>query len=203
MRVIPFPAFLRLANHFCSSAFGWYPLIFFTTLYISDVYRDSLSTHSLQITESSLTIDEEGTRQSYKALLYSSILWLAAMIFFFFLAKKNKTPSNEEEEEQIELCEEGGREMGPVLNGSQEQTAGPMLAMLWCYGQISFTLCMAGTLLVQSVEGAILMITLTGVCAATGQWASTTLVSNFDLLEGVLVTTCIAGRGNPTRKEGV
>ncbi|KAI0299351.1 major facilitator superfamily domain-containing protein [Multifurca ochricompacta] len=164
------PVILRicLIQFFAWSA--WFPILFYTTLYISDLYKRSLSSSAFE--GSIEDIEAEGNRLGSRAQLFSSLLALATN----FLAPL--------------IIEDGSgsfsapMHVGPPKRWWQRKVH---LATLWAVSHLIFALCMFGTFFTGSAAGATVLMTLLGFPWAITQWAP------FSLLAEAIHTTSDLG----------
>jgi solute carrier family 45 protein 1/2/4 len=142
---------------------GWFPLLFFTTVWVGEIYTLSLPQEAFDNAtqgadgEGSSTITEEATLRGFRALLYSALLGLVTIILLpLIVAASHKAASRR-----------GGRANGGIN-----------LAELWCFSLLLFSLCMFATLFTStSVKGATLVVATSGFCFAVSQWVPFSLLA--------------------------
>lgn len=174
-----------------SAWIGWFPLLFYTSVYIGEIHirssSPSLSTKQLQLLEA------EATRLGTRALLYHSVLALLANFVLPYF-----------------VTESAGR-VGNTQKGMGRIQV--HLASLWAASHFIFALCMVATMsvslapsfyaffflnveltscilvgcvfigrFVSSVGSATLVVSITGFSWAVSQWAPYSLVCPFPLL---------------------
>ncbi|KAJ6469195.1 hypothetical protein C8R47DRAFT_950499, partial [Mycena vitilis] len=132
---------------------GWFPVFFYTTTYISDLYARSLHVHG---TSGSIGPDvaAEGTRLGARALLFSAIVALLTNLILPAFISTSSSKSN-------------------VKTGIPKIP----LAALWAGSHLLFGVCMLSTFTVSSVESATWVITVMGVSGAVAQWAPFALLA--------------------------
>lgn len=138
---------------------GWFPVLFFSTVWVGEIYtlslpEDALANATDEGDKSSVT--EEATLRGFRALLYSSLLGLATIIILPLIVSASKKASKRT-----------GRK-GSGIN----------LAELWCFSLLLFALCMFATVFTStSVKGSTLIIATTGFCFAVSQWIPFSLLA--------------------------
>ncbi|THH15535.1 hypothetical protein EW146_g4950 [Bondarzewia mesenterica] len=146
---------------------AWFPILFYTTTYIGDLYRRSLPlTRTIGDAD-----DAEATRLGARAQLFSSLLALATNFLAPFVvaeARRKKSRSG---------WLDAGEHKKRWWEGKMH------LATLWALSHIVFVICMFGTFFTNSVTGATILMTLTGFSWAITQWAP------FSLLAEAILTT--------------
>ncbi|TDL20701.1 MFS general substrate transporter [Rickenella mellea] len=144
---------------------AWNPILFYTTTYVGDLHRRASPVP--QDVAAAMALDEEATRLGSRALLYSSLLSLAAnFIMPFLILKAQKAPD---------------------VAGSKPRFSFAIMQMhlcdLWAFSHLLVALCMGATLLTSSVSGATFLITVTGFSWAISQWAPYSLLAE-EILSG-------------------
>jgi solute carrier family 45, member 1/2/4 len=123
---ISFTSDERISRSLISSWSAWFPILFYTTLYVGDLYKRSLP--SSAFAGSTDAIEEEGTRLGSRAQLYSSLLALATNVL---------APL---------IVEEASPSPTHVRPPRQWWERKMHLATLWALSHLFFALCMFGTL---------------------------------------------------------
>ncbi|KAJ7050399.1 major facilitator superfamily domain-containing protein [Mycena amicta] len=161
----------RIIQQICAIQFfawlGWFPVLFYTTMYISDLYARSQAAGA-----NTTEIAAEGTRLGSRALFFSAVLSLSTNLVLPSFVRLSPLESNQRNADAkpshwIEIPE------GLKIP----------LSTLWAWSHLLFGMCMLGTFLVTSVDGATFMIALTGIPWAITQWAP------FSLLGEAILTT--------------
>ncbi|KAI0316041.1 MFS general substrate transporter [Amylostereum chailletii] len=138
---------------------GWFPSLFYTSLYIGDLYRRSLSPSNTTPLEE---INAEANRLGSQALLYSAIVSLLTNFLAPYLIAPKK-PGN------------------LVLDGAtahvQWWRRKMHLATLWAISHMVFATCMIATLLPVGVTGATILMAITGFSWGITQWAPFSLLA--------------------------
>ncbi|KIM76089.1 hypothetical protein PILCRDRAFT_826740 [Piloderma croceum F 1598] len=133
---------------------GWFPLLFYTSVYIGELHIRS-SSPSPSIKQLQL-LEAEATRLGTRALLYHSLLALLANFVLPYF-----------------IIESAGR----VGNTKGVGRFRIHLASLWAASHFLFALCMVATLFVSSVGSATLVVSITGFSWAVSQWAPFSLLA--------------------------
>jgi len=145
------------------SALGWFPMMFYTTVYVGDIYKSGLPD---SVDPTSEEVDAEATRLGTRALFWAACITLFSNLALPLLA--SQTPRRR----MIgDLLQEEGGALKRLVRKFQIS-----LPMLWAIGQGLFALCMFGTFFISSAFGAAVLIALTGISSAVGQWAPFTLL---------------------------
>ena len=111
-----------------SAWLAWFPILFFTTLYVSDLYKRSLPPSAFE--GNIEDIEAEGTRLGSRAQLLLSLLALATNFLAPFIVQNgDSSPS------PIRI--------GPPKRWWQRKVH---LATLWAISHLVFATCMFGTL---------------------------------------------------------
>ncbi|KAK0484971.1 sucrose transporter [Armillaria novae-zelandiae] len=152
---------------------SWFPLLFYTTLYIGDLHKREYYT-SLLLTEQDMNeLEEASTRLGSRALFFSSILALSTNVllpFFIIKTRHNRTAAGK-----------------LWASCSIPDAIKVHLASLWAVSHAVFAGCMLATFFTSSVKGATVLITVTGFSWAIVQWAP------FALLGEAILTGSTSG----------
>jgi len=129
---------------------GWFPVLFFSTVYIGDIYTHAVPPPTIP---ADTTLSEQATRVGFRALLFSALIGLATVIILPVVIAK-------------------------VQSRMKIRRVGGGLAELWCLSQAFFAFFMAGTWWIRpgDVWGATIIISSTGFCFAITQWVPFSLV---------------------------
>ncbi|KAL1743634.1 major facilitator superfamily domain-containing protein [Schizophyllum fasciatum] len=143
---------------------GWFPVMFYTSVYIGDLYQRSNSEPD----------DAEGTRLGARALFYMGVVSLISNIALpAFVAETTAKPGR-------------GPVVPPLAKSSRIAVPPRMkvhLASLWAASHVVFAACMLGTFFVNSVAGGTLLVAISGLPWAITQWAPFSLLGEAILLE--------------------
>ncbi|KAJ3761600.1 hypothetical protein EV360DRAFT_37460 [Lentinula raphanica] len=158
---------------------SWFPIMFYSTLYIGDLYKRSFFASAIlvpppEISEDSLiALDTEATRIGSRALFYSSLLALFMNVVLpFFTTEASSTSARL-----------GGDE-GPWWRRlAIPEFVKVRLVSLWAISQGVLACCMLATFFTSSVAGGTLLITVTGFSWAITQWAPFALLGEAILTE--------------------
>ncbi|KAI0060540.1 MFS general substrate transporter [Artomyces pyxidatus] len=166
---------------------AWFPILFYTTLYVGDLYRRSLPPSSA--TQTDAEIDAEATRLGARAQLYSSVL---ALITNFLAPFVIQLPKSSNHKLNRGAASEAVGDDPMILGGAKRWWEKKMhLATLWAVSHLLFAACMFGTFFTDSVAGATVLMTITGLPWAITQWAPFSL-----LAEAILTTPTLSGDGD-------
>ena len=116
-----------------SAWIGWFPVLFYTTVYIGDIYKSGLPD---SVDPDSQEVDDEATRLGTRALFLSACVSLfcnSALPFFVSQNAKRRTIRD--------LFEEEGGTLKRITRKFQIS-----LPMLWALSHALFTICMFSTL---------------------------------------------------------
>ncbi|TFY65833.1 hypothetical protein EVG20_g5255 [Dentipellis fragilis] len=164
---------------------AWFPILFYTTLYIGDLYRRSLSPAASSAPRAPVepsAADDEATRLGARAQLYSALLALATNVLAPFIVNETRRrvgPAWQGPDADVRGGEEGMKWWEKWWN----RMGKIHLATLWAVSHAVFTLCMFATFFTDSVGAATFLMTITGFSWGITQWAP------FSLLAEAILTT--------------
>ena len=170
-----------------SAWLGWFPVLFYSTVYIGDLHKNSSPIPQTQ--DAAIALDVESTRLGTRALFYHALVTLAANIIMpsFVVPQHAKHASSALQPERKTWLDRVRMH----------------LASLWALSHFLFAVCMAATLYVitrpftsaaifsqlmdsfflrysysvtSTVSSATLVLSVTGFCWAITQWAPFALV---------------------------
>ncbi|KAJ3821456.1 sucrose transporter [Lentinula raphanica] len=178
---------------------SWFPIMFYSTLYIGDLYKRSFFASAIlvpppEISEDSLiALDTEATRIGSRALFYSSLLALFMNVVLpFFTTEASSSSRRRKQERQQQHSAGFGGPASARLGGDEgpwwRRLAIPefvkvRLVSLWAISQGVLACCMLATFFTSSVAGGTLLITVTGFSWAITQWAPFALLGEAILTE--------------------
>ncbi|KAF8631680.1 hypothetical protein AX15_002265 [Amanita polypyramis BW_CC] len=160
---------------------AWFPLLFYTTIYIGDLYKHAtLASSTLPLSdEESSALDAEATRLGSRALFYSSLVTLFCNIALpFFVSEAQTTPGRRKSANRTPT-----RFTERFISLRAPRKMQVHLGNLWAFGHLVLAGCMFGTFLTSSVSGATLLITITGFSWAVSQWVPFSLLGKAILTE--------------------
>ncbi|KAH9064541.1 MFS general substrate transporter [Lactarius vividus] len=139
------------------SSMAWFPIYFYTTLYVSELYKRSLPSSAF---DGNLgDIDAEGTRLGSRAQLCSALVALLTNVLApLIIDGDSPSPVH----------------VGPPKRWWQRKIH---LATLWAISHLVFAFCMFGTFFTSSATGATMLITILGFSSAIGLWAPFSLLA--------------------------
>uniref|UniRef100_D8Q806 Major facilitator superfamily (MFS) profile domain-containing protein n=1 Tax=Schizophyllum commune (strain H4-8 / FGSC 9210) TaxID=578458 RepID=D8Q806_SCHCM len=147
---------------------GWFPVMFYTSVYIGDLYKRSAAQAHIE------PDDAEGTRLGARALFYMGAVSLFANVVLpAFVAE---TASKSRSGTPLPVLKKPSRFVVPARMKVH-------LATLWAASHVVFAACMLGTFFVDSVAGGTLLVAVTGFSWAITQWAPFSLLGEAILLE--------------------
>ncbi|KAF4603016.1 hypothetical protein EYR38_003421 [Pleurotus pulmonarius] len=162
-----------LNTYFVPSAWiGWFPILFYTTIYVGDLYKRAHSSSlpaptSPEFPQAQADLDATATRLGSRALFYSSLLSLAANILLpFFVAEASEGSDTAFNGRHVSGIRAKLVKLGALLTRKKVH-----LASLWAVSHLIFALCMFGTFFTGGVFGATVLMTITGFSWAVTQWA--------------------------------
>ncbi|KAK1221622.1 hypothetical protein PQX77_015566 [Marasmius sp. AFHP31] len=168
------------------SSTGWFPLLFFTSIYMSDLNKRAFYTQleasgvdlsNADVLTQISSLDEDSSRLGSRALFYSSLITLFFnWIIPYFVASS--------EPGAVEGCPSSGFLRIPDRIKMH-------LSTLWALSHLVFALCMLGTFFTSSVSGASTLIAITGSSWAVALWAPSALLGEAILTDSNL--TRLAG----------
>lgn len=128
---------------------GWFPVLFFSTVYVGEVYTLQNGTgENKEATAEAATLVGAGALLDSSLLSLGTLILLPAIVGYF----KKRSP----------------RRIGFYLG----------LAEIWIFSLLLFALCMGATLFTSdSVDGSVAVIALTGFCFAVSMWVPFSLLA--------------------------
>ncbi|KAK8854544.1 hypothetical protein IAR55_003283 [Kwoniella newhampshirensis] len=196
------------------ASLGWFPILFFTTVWVSEIYKSSVPMND---STDPTVFAGQAVRSGSRALLLQSIVNIITSIGLPFLvsesgvqpeashayASLNGTgdahdlpPNSAIWKRAKEDIESGGfvkRAMawaGGVVGSVKDGSAwvvpikGLTLIRVWWVSQFIFAGAMAASWFVTTVSGAYMIIAVTGFCWALSQWAPYSLLGELILIDG-------------------
>ncbi|KAJ6597805.1 major facilitator superfamily domain-containing protein [Mycena vulgaris] len=182
----------RVIRQICMIQFfawlGWFPILFYTTMYISDLYA-----RSGRVSGTPAEISAEGTRLGSRALFFSAILALITNLVFPSFISTSETG-------RIGASGEPSSSRAPKHTRADSITSGQVgsfipevfkirLTTLWAWSHLLFGACMLGTFFTDSVGGATLLVTCTGFSWGVTQWAPFSLLAEAILTASPMTDT--------------
>lgn len=191
---------------------GWYPILFFTSIWVADIYKLQNPQGDL----STETWEADAVRAGSRALFLQSVIALIVSVCAPFLVSESgvqakeshaylrvgddedddESPPNsavwkrEEEERSLRsLPSRAAKALATFIKGIK---SGSMLALpipgltlikLWCIAQCIFVCCMVASWLTSTVAGAYVVIAITGFSWSLAQWAPFALLGELVLID--------------------
>jgi solute carrier family 45 protein 1/2/4 len=144
---------------------GWFPVLFFTTVWVGEIYTLSLTDAEIaEIIKGGKNMTEEATLIGFIALLWSSLLGLVTIILLplvvsFFQRRQRR------------------RQMNTYNPHSYLGSLHLTIADIWTFSLALFGICMFATAFTtDSVDASINIIALTGFCFAVSMWVPFSLL---------------------------
>ncbi|KAG5644844.1 hypothetical protein DXG03_007572 [Asterophora parasitica] len=151
---------------------AWFPILFYTTIYIGDLYRRFTP---LSATASPTERDAEATRLGTRALFFSAILslFLNVILPAFVATPATRTHTRRRANSRAVQAEPQTAWAWVKVPESLKVN----LASLWAVSHLVLGGCMLGTFFTNSVAGATILISVTGFSWAITQWAPFSLLA--------------------------
>ena len=123
--------------HYSSAWIAWFPVLFYSTLYVGDLYKRSMPPAATD--EQQILIDDEATRLGSRALFYSALLSLVVSVVlpYFVAEAAGHPPQNQTSSWWQRVCR--------VPRRLQVH-----LVTMWAASHLVFASCMFATLCVTS-----------------------------------------------------
>lgn len=142
---------------------GWFPLKFFGTVWIGDVYiREALRLGDSRA-ETDPTLRAEGTRIGSRALLYGALLGFTSSILLPYIIKDSRSQPGSTSDTTNQLAQ--------IRNKLTIS-----LRSWWAFSHALFGLLLLATGWVTTVRGATVIFTLQGLCSVLNHWATFTIL---------------------------
>ncbi|WVN86277.1 uncharacterized protein L203_101440 [Cryptococcus depauperatus CBS 7841] len=192
------------------ASLGWYPILFFTTVWVSEIYKASVPIGNLD----QASFEAQAVRSGARALFIQALVNIVASIGLPFLVSESgvqaegyealkhddcvnnqETPPNsalwKRSRENFEHNSFASRAIAWLQSIGEifQQRAyglpikGLTLVKVWWFSQFVFAAAMAGTWFVTSVRGAYMITATTGFCSALSQWAPYSLLGELILID--------------------
>ncbi|KAG8871456.1 hypothetical protein FRB98_000773, partial [Tulasnella sp. 332] len=190
------PVILQICVIQFFSWIAWFPVLFFSTVWVGEIYTKEMLATDPSISTISDAFLADATRAGSRALLWSSILSFGASILLPFVVIQSSiedlhahVPSKEimSGDRRRKNGDDSWAKIKEWLLGMKIH-----LATLWAVSHALFAVTMFLTYLSTSVESASALITLTGFCWAVTQWVP------FSLLGEAILVTVPPGNYDPT-----
>jgi len=158
----------KTIKHICLIQFfswmGWFPILFFSTVWIGEIYKRQEIAAGRSVND--VTLEADATRAGNGAMFWSSVLSLITSIVLPLLVTTSKARQNAKPHENAT------RSLLIRLLAKCKFH----LAFLWALSHLIFAISMMLTLAAQTVWSASMLITATGFCWAVTQWAPFSLL---------------------------
>lgn len=166
------------------ASLGWFPILFYTSIYIADLYKRGLPIPSTQSAQDAL--DAQATRLGSRALFFQSVIALIGNIVLPYFVTESATTPGEVNQPKSHLRFGYGSQSLWTKVGRWMKVPNWLkihLASLWALCHLVFALCMFGTFFTSSVGGASFLIAVIGFSSAVGQWVPFSLLASAILTE--------------------
>ncbi|CAD6566115.1 MAG: hypothetical protein CYPHOPRED_000358 [Cyphobasidiales sp. Tagirdzhanova-0007] len=170
---------------------GWFPILFFSTTYIAEIYETRQPTPTDPSTSASYTNAalpheaDPGTRAGSRAMFLQSLFsFVMSVLLPFFV--NSLVPSNSSAARQARLPDDRGAYALNWTDSAVARLSGLLptlpipwldLNLLWAISHVVFAVLMFATWLVGAVWSATLILTLVGFSWAVTGWAPTALLA--------------------------
>ncbi|WVQ68534.1 uncharacterized protein L199_006742 [Kwoniella botswanensis] len=198
------------------ASLGWFPILFFTTVWVSEIYKASVP---IPEGMDEATFAADAVRSGARALLLQALVNIVTSIGFPFLVSESgvqpesahtyssingqggmpdNPPNSALWKRAREEIQSGGilKKMLAWLGGMLETLRdgstwqipfkGLTLIKVWWISQFVFAVAMAASWFVTTVSGAYFVIATTGFCWALSQWAPYSLLGELILIDGTI-----------------
>ncbi|OCF57727.1 solute carrier family 45, member 1/2/4 [Kwoniella mangroviensis CBS 10435] len=153
------------------ASLGWFPILFFTTVWVSEIYKASVP---IPEGMDEATFAADAVRSGARALLLQALVNIVTSIGFPFLVSE----SGVQPESAYTYSSDGSTWQIPFK--------GLTLIKVWWISQFVFAGAMAASWFVTTVSGAYFVIATTGFCWALSQWAPYSLLGELILIDGTI-----------------
>nr|XP_019044996.1 solute carrier family 45, member 1/2/4 [Kwoniella bestiolae CBS 10118]OCF23926.1 solute carrier family 45, member 1/2/4 [Kwoniella bestiolae CBS 10118] len=152
------------------ASLGWFPILFFTTVWVSEIYKASVP---MPEDMDEATFAADAVRSGARALLLQALVNIVTSIGFPFLVSESGV-----QPESAHAYSDGSAWQIPFK--------GLTLVKVWWISQFVFAGAMAASWFVTTVSGAYFVIATTGFCWALSQWAPYSLLGELILIDGTI-----------------
>jgi solute carrier family 45 protein 1/2/4 len=191
---------------------GWYPVLFWTSLWVSDIYKQRTPQGDLSAEQ----WQADAVRAGSRALFLQAVITLGVSIGAPFLVSESGirsfdnqyaplsrddgagTPNSaqwkreEEERARLPLAERAAATLAAAIKAVRSGSAwalpiqGLTLIKFWTIGQAIFAVCMLLTWFTTSVGGAYFVIATTGISWALAGWVPYALLGELVLVDSTI-----------------
>ncbi|KAB5594887.1 General alpha-glucoside permease [Ceratobasidium theobromae] len=153
-----------------SSWMGWFPTMFFGTVWIGDIYINEALRLGDPRSRHDPTLRAEGTRAGSRAMFYGALLTFATSILLpYFVEDPDTRPKGVESLSfGAEANPDISRSIGQTTSNRRRFTVG--LSLCWQFAHVMFGLLLLSTWSITTVYAATVMFALQGVCSAVSHW---------------------------------
>jgi solute carrier family 45 protein 1/2/4 len=179
MRRLP-PQVKRVCQVEIFSWVGFFPLLFYTTSYIGEIYIEPYLRENPNMTPAELDkLYEKATRVGTFALLVNSVVSLLTNVFmpFFIAPTYDSRPVSSIGVGESRSASKYDEEQSYMLILHRLRIPGFTLKRAWMGSLVLFAICMFCSVLVRSVQVATVLIGLAGVTWAMTLWAPWAIIS--------------------------
>ncbi|OCF35755.1 solute carrier family 45, member 1/2/4 [Kwoniella heveanensis BCC8398] len=152
------------------ASLGWFPILFFTTVWVSEIYKASVPVPDGM---DETTFASHAVRSGARALLLQALVNIVTSIGLPFLVDESGV-----QPESAHTVKDGSAWVLPIK--------GLTLVKIWWISQFVFAGAMAASWFVTTVTGAYIVIATTGFCWALSQWAPYSLLGELILIDGTI-----------------
>ncbi|WVF67635.1 hypothetical protein IAT40_002393 [Kwoniella sp. CBS 6097] len=152
------------------ASLGWFPILFFTTVWVSEIYKASVP---IPEGMDETTFATHAVRSGARALLLQALVNIVTSVGLPFLVDESGV-----QPQSSHTVKDGSAWVIPIK--------GLTLVKIWWISQFVFAGAMAASWFVTTVTGAYIVIATTGFCWALSQWAPYSLLGELILIDGTI-----------------
>jgi solute carrier family 45, member 1/2/4 len=165
---------------------GYFPMLFYTTTYVGEMYRREklaqLPPGTVLSPDEAELLWEEATRRGTFAMVLYAITSLSSNVILPFLVRKSyhsraRDDSDEEDNSQTTTSISQHLQNIPGFSLVSKLHGSTTVARCWTFSHGIFILAMASTFFISTYRGATALIAVLGVCWAHALWAPYTLIA--------------------------
>ncbi|CAE6407018.1 unnamed protein product [Rhizoctonia solani] len=154
---------------------GWFPAMFFGTVWIGDIYTSEALRLGDPRSISDPALRAEGTRAGSRAMFYGALLTLMTSILLPYFVKDPDSRSRGMEPLLLGAEDESGLARDAARPQRLKFTIG--LSLCWQLAHVAFGLLLLSTGFVTSVRAATAIFALQGLCSAATHWIPFALIA--------------------------
>ncbi|KAG8716411.1 hypothetical protein FRC11_013394 [Ceratobasidium sp. 423] len=152
------------------SLMGWFPAMFFGTVWIGDIYIGEAQRLGDPRPLTDPTLRAEGTRAGSRAMFYGALLTLGTSILLPYFVKDPDLRAKGMESVSLGAEDESGTGRSAVQRQRQRSKFTIGLSLCWQIAHVLFGILLLSTGFVASVRAATAIFALQGLCSAATHW---------------------------------